>query len=111
MKKLAFIGFNNALGETFWVEVEKAAKKHGIELVGKESCAHGHLAVAQTLKLVGAAPDAVVVGASGTPAAMPAGAGERGYPGKIYFNHGVANNDFLRVCGATARAPGCRWGR
>ena len=25
---------------------------------------------------------------------------ERGYPGKIYFNHGVANNDFLRVCGA-----------
>ena len=102
VKKLAFIGFNNALGETFWVEVEKAAKKHGIELVGKESFAPTDTsAVAQTLKLVGAAPDAVVVGASGTPAAMPARAlRERGYPGKIYFNHGVANNDFLRVCGA-----------
>ena len=73
VKKLAFIGFNNALGETFWVEVEKAAKKHGIELVGKESFAPTDTsAVAQTLKLVGAAPDAVVVGASGTPAAMPA---------------------------------------
>ena len=72
VKKLAFIGFNNALGETFWVEVEKAAKKHGIELVGKESFAPTDTsAVAQTLKLVGAAPDAVVVGASGTPAAMP----------------------------------------
>ena len=43
VKKLAFIGFNNALGETFWVEVEKAAKKHGIELVGRELRAHGHL--------------------------------------------------------------------
>ena len=97
VKKLAFIGFNNALGETFWVEVEKAAKKHGIELVGKESFAPTDTsAVAQTLKLVGAAPDAVVVGAR-RPRCRP---GERGYPGKIYFNHGVANNDFLRVCGA-----------
>ena len=24
---------------------------------------------------------------------------ERGYAGKIYQTHGVANNDFLRVCG------------
>ncbi|MFY3057478.1 branched-chain amino acid ABC transporter substrate-binding protein, partial [Achromobacter xylosoxidans] len=40
-------------------------------------------------------------GASGTPAAMPARSlRERGFKGKIYFNHGVANNDFLRVCGA-----------
>ncbi|MFY3086389.1 ABC transporter substrate-binding protein, partial [Achromobacter xylosoxidans] len=102
VKKLAFIGFNNALGETFWVEVEKAAKQHGIEIVGKESFAPTDTsAVAQTLKLVGAAPDAVVVGASGTPAAMPARSlRERGFKGKIYFNHGVANNDFLRVCGA-----------
>ncbi|WP_041654259.1 ABC transporter substrate-binding protein [Achromobacter xylosoxidans] len=101
VKKLAFIGFNNALGETFWVEIEKAAKKHGIEVVGKEAFAPTDTsAVAQTLKVIGAAPDAVVVGASGTPAAMPARAlRERGYKGKIYFNHGVANNDFLRVCG------------
>ncbi|MFP3740888.1 ABC transporter substrate-binding protein, partial [Burkholderia sp. SIMBA_019] len=52
VKKLAFIGFNNALGETFWVEVEKAAKQHGIEIVGKESFAPTDTsAVAQTLKL------------------------------------------------------------
>ena len=101
VKKLAFIGFNNALGETFWVEVEKAAKKHGIELVGKESFAPTDTsAVAQTLKLVGAAPDAVVVGASGAGRDAGPALRERGYPGKIYFNHGVANNDFLRVCGA-----------
>ena len=110
VKKLAFIGFNNALGETFWVEVEKAAKKHGIELVGKESCAHGHPAVAQTLAGRGGAGRG---GGGVRHAGRDAGpeAGERGYPGKIYFNHGVANNDFLRVCARFARAPGCRWGR
>ena len=39
------------------------------------------------------------------------GAARARLPGKIYFNHGVANNDFLRVCGAACEAPGCRWGR
>ena len=52
------------------------------------------------LKLIAAKPDAIVIGASGTPAALPARAlVEHGYKGKLYFNHGVANNDFLRVGG------------
>ena len=47
-----------------------------------------------------AKPDAIVIGASGTPAALPATTlTERGYKGRLYFNHGVANNDFLRVGG------------
>ncbi|MCK7473699.1 MAG: hypothetical protein MZV49_09530 [Rhodopseudomonas palustris] len=34
---------------------------------------------------------------------------ERGYKGKIYQTHGVANNDFLRVVRqGRARAPSCR---
>ena len=42
----------------------------------------------------------VVIGASGTPAVLPArNLVERGYKGSVYFNHGVANNDFLRVGG------------
>ena len=39
----------------------------------------------------------------GRPARRPRcrpGATRARLPGKIYFNHGVANNDFLRVCGA-----------
>ena len=56
--------------------------------------------VGQTLKLIAAKPDAIVIGASGTPAALPARTLiEQGYKGKLYFNHGVANNDFLRVGG------------
>ena len=55
---------------------------------------------AQVLKLVAAKPDAVLIAASGTPAALPQKAlKERGYTGKIYQTHGVANNDFLRVGG------------
>jgi branched-chain amino acid transport system substrate-binding protein len=42
----------------------------------------------------------IVIGASGTPAVLPARAlVERGYKGSVYFNHGVANPDFLRVGG------------
>ena len=54
----------------------------------------------QILKIVAANPDAVLIGASGTPAALPqATLVERGYKGKIYQTHGVANADFLRVGG------------
>ena len=45
-------------------------------------------------------PDAVLIAGSGTPAALPAKElKQRGYKGKVYQTHGVANNDFLRVCG------------
>jgi branched-chain amino acid transport system substrate-binding protein len=102
VKTLAFIGFSNALGDAFWDEVSKAAEKSGIKVVGNERYAPTDTSVTgQILKLVSANPDAVVVGASGTPAALPATAlAQRGYKGKVYFNHGVSNADFVRVCGS-----------
>ena len=49
---------------------------------------------------MGAKPDAVLIGGSGTPAALPQKTlKERGYAGKYYQTHGVANADFLRVGG------------
>jgi branched-chain amino acid transport system substrate-binding protein len=101
VKSIGYIGFNDALGEAFFAEVDKAAKLRNIPLVANERFAPKDTSVTgQVLKLVAANPDAIVIGASGTPAAMPASAlVERGYKGKIYFNHGVANNDFLRVGG------------
>jgi len=52
------------------------------------------------LKLVAAKPDAVLIAGSGTPAVLPQRTlKERGYTGKYYQTHGVANNDFLRVGG------------
>jgi len=101
VKTLGYVGFSDALGEAFFVEIDKAAKAHGIALVANERFAPKDTSVVgQALKLIAARPDAVVIGASGTPAALPATTlTERGYKGKLYFNHGVANNDFLRVGG------------
>jgi len=101
VKTIGYVGFNDALGEAFFAEIDKAAKLRNIPLVASERFAPKDTSVTgQALKLISAAPDAIVIGASGTPAALPAAAlAERGYKGKVYFNHGVANNDFLRVGG------------
>ena len=101
VKSLGYVGFSDALGEAFFAEVDKAAKARNIPLVANERFAPKDTSVVgQALKLMSARPDAIVIGASGTPAALPATTlVERGYKGTIYFNHGVANNDFLRVGG------------
>jgi branched-chain amino acid transport system substrate-binding protein len=101
MKTMAYIGFNDALGEAFYAEFEKFAETRKIRIVASERFAPRDTSVtAPVLKLVAANPDMVVIGASGTPAVLPArNLVERGYKGSVYFNHGVANNDFLRVGG------------
>jgi branched-chain amino acid transport system substrate-binding protein len=101
MKTMAYIGFNDALGEAFYAEFEKFAEARKIRIVASERFAPRDTSVtAQVLKLLASNPDMVVIGASGTPAVLPArNLVERGYKGSVYFNHGVANNDFLRVGG------------
>ena len=101
VKKVGFIGFADAYGEGWYGEFAKAAALKGIQIVANERYARNDTSVtAQVLKLVGAQPDAVLIAGSGTPSALPAAAlAERGYTGKLYQTHGVANNDFLRVGG------------
>ena len=101
VKKVGFIGFADAYGEGWFQEFTKAAGLKGIQIVASERYARADTSVtAQVLKLMAAQPDAVLVAGSGTPAALPAKAlKERGFTGKQYQTHGVANNDFLRVGG------------
>ena len=101
IKTMAYIGFSDALGEAFYAEFEKFASVRQIRIVANERFAPRDTSVtAQVIKVAAAKPDMVVIGASGTPAVLPARAlNERGYKGSVYFNHGVANNDFLRVGG------------
>ena len=101
VRTIGYVGFNDALGEAFFAEVDRAAKLRNLALVANERYSSKDTSVVgQTLKLIAAKPDAIVIGASGTPAALPARTlVEHGYKGKLYFNHGVANNDFLRVGG------------
>ncbi|MDH8346178.1 hypothetical protein QIG64_27605, partial [Klebsiella pneumoniae] len=52
---------------------------------------------------VAANPDAILIGASGTGAALPQSAlRERGYKGLIYQTHGAAAMDFIRIAGPSA---------
>ncbi|PNF02387.1 ABC transporter substrate-binding protein [Burkholderia cenocepacia] len=101
VKTVGFIGFADAYGDSWYKTFDAAAAKNGLKLVSNERYNRTDASVmGQVLKLLGSSPDAVLIAGSGTPAALPAKTlKERGYKGKVYQTHGVANNDFLRVCG------------
>ena len=101
VKTVAFIGFSDAYGESWFKEFGKAADLAKIKVVANERFARNDASVTgQVLKMMSQNPDAVLIAGAGTPAALPQKTlKERGYKGKIYQTHGVANNDFLRVCG------------
>ena len=101
VKTVAFIGFSDAYGEGWHQEFSKAAAAKNLQIVANERYARTDTSVTgQALKMISAKADAVLIAGSGTPAALPQKTlKERGYTGKIYQTHGVANADFLRVGG------------
>jgi branched-chain amino acid transport system substrate-binding protein len=101
VKTVGLIAFSDAYGEGWVQEFGKAAGLKGLQIIATERYARTDTSVtAQVLKLVAAKPDAMLIVGSGTPAALPQRTlKERGYAGKYYQTHGVANNDFLRVGG------------
>ncbi|MRD49162.1 ABC transporter substrate-binding protein [Caenimonas koreensis] len=101
VKSVGLIGFNDAYGEGVMTEFGKLTGARKLNVVAQERYARSDTSVTgQVLKLMAANPDAIMIAASGTPAALPAKTlKERGYKGKIYFTDGVINDDFLRVGG------------
>jgi branched-chain amino acid transport system substrate-binding protein len=101
VKTLGYIGFNDAYGDSWLAEIRRSAQTAGVRVVDDEKYNRNDASVTgQVLKLVAAKPDAILIGASGTPGATPEKElAARHYAGKIYQTHGVANPDFLRVCG------------
>jgi branched-chain amino acid transport system substrate-binding protein len=104
IKTVGYIGYSDSYGD-LWVNDFKAqAVPMGLSMVTEERFARPDTSVAgQVLKLVAANPDAVLVGASGTAAALPQTTlRERGYKGLIYQTHGAASMDFIRIAGPAA---------
>ena len=101
IKTVGFVGFSDAYGEGWYQEFSKAAALKNLQIVANERYARNDTSVTgQALKIMSAKPDAVLVAGSGTPAALPQKTlKDRGYTGKMYQTHGVANADFLRVGG------------
>jgi len=101
IKTVAFIGFSDAYGEGWYKEFVKAAELKKLQIISNERFSRTDTSVTgQALKIMAAKPDAVLIAGSGTPAALPQKTlKERGFTGKFYQTHGVANADFLRVGG------------
>jgi branched-chain amino acid transport system substrate-binding protein len=101
VQTLGFIGFADGYGDGWLAEMRNSAKTAGIQIVAEEKYNRTDASVTgQVLKLVAARPDAILIAAAGTPGATPQKElVARGYKGKIYQTHGVANPDFLRVVG------------
>lgn len=101
VKTAAYIGFADAWGDLLWKEFEADAAEAGIKIVAEERYARLDTSVtAQILKIQAKRPDAIFIGASGTPATLPQiELSKRGFKGPIYQSHGASTRDFLRVGG------------
>ncbi|MCL4761927.1 MAG: ABC transporter substrate-binding protein [Burkholderiales bacterium] len=101
VQTMGYIGFADAYGDGWLGEIKRSAQTAGIKVVAEEKYNRNDPSVTgQVLKLVAANPDAILIGAAGTPGATPQKElVARNYKGKIYQTHGVANPDFLRVVG------------
>ncbi|ABE39124.1 ABC transporter substrate-binding protein [Rhodopseudomonas palustris] len=104
VKTVGYIGYSDSYGDLWFNDLKKQGEAMGLKIVGEERFARPDTSVAgQALKLVAANPDAILVGASGTAAALPQTTlRERGYNGLIYQTHGAASMDFIRIAGKSA---------
>ena len=101
VKTIGFIGFADSWGDLLFTELQKATKNTDIKIVAEERYKRPDTSVTgQVLKVVGAKPDVVFVGALGAPAVLPeTELRQRGFTGLIYQSHGVTTKEFLRIGG------------
>jgi len=101
VKTVGFLGYADAYGEVWLSDFNAKASAAGIRIVDVERFQRADTSVTgQAIKLVAANPDAILVVASGSGAAMPHLAlVDRGYRGRIYQTHAAASRDLMRVGG------------
>ncbi|MBS7351228.1 MAG: ABC transporter substrate-binding protein [Comamonas sp.] len=101
VKTLAFIGTSDPYGENWDRVVSAMAAEKGIKLVANERFSRSDMAVVgQTMQIIGAKPDAVLIAAPGGPSVLPQTTlVEKGYKGKFYQTHGAALPAFLKLGG------------
>ncbi len=104
VKTVGYIGYSDSYGDLWFNDLKNQAVPMGMTIVDEERFARPDTSVTgQVLKLVAANPDAILIGASGTAAALPQSTlRDRGYKGLIYQTHGAASMDFIRIAGKAA---------
>lgn len=99
VKKLGYIGYSDVWGDDWKKALTELGKDADITLTSDERFSRADASVGgQVLKVISSKPDAVLIGATGTPAALPHTELRRmGFKGLIYHTHGAANQAFLRI--------------
>ncbi len=99
VKTFGFIGFKDPYGENWLKVFTPLAAKAGVRLVATEYYQRTDQSVTgQSLKLISAKPDAVLIAGVGGPGVLPQiTLRDQGYKGTIYQTHGVATEDFIRL--------------
>jgi branched-chain amino acid transport system substrate-binding protein len=102
VKTIGYIGFSDGWGDQVLASTKASASADGIQILADERYARTDTTCeAQALKLISTHPQAVMMGNSATPAALPVVAlRHRGYKGGIYGNHGIVSPAFIKVGGA-----------
>ena len=101
VKTIATFVFSDAYGQTWSNAAKQLMEPAGIKIVDAEEFARTDTSVTgQVLKVLSTKPDAVLIGAAGSPGVLPVKAlRERGYKGAIYASDGLAGPDYIRVGG------------
>jgi len=112
LRSVAFIGFSDAFGDLMYDSLVASVKGTDIKVVANERYARSDTSVtAQVLRAIAAHPDAIMLGGTGTPGALPViTLAERGYKGPLYGNHGMISAEFLRLAGKSAEGIICPTG-
>jgi branched-chain amino acid transport system substrate-binding protein len=102
VKTVGYIGFSDGWGDQVLAGTKIAAQADGMKILADERYARTDTSVeAQVLKLISVHPQAIMMGNSATPAALPVVALRHlGYKGGIYGNHGIVSPAFIKVGGA-----------
>ncbi len=101
VKNFAFIGYADAYGQSWLNDITRIGKEAGIKITTVERYGRADTSVTgQALKVISGNPDAILIVASGSGAALPHKTLiEHGYKGKIYQTHGAASRDLIRLGG------------
>lgn len=101
VKTLGFIGTADPYGENWAKVMAGQAAERGIKVLASERFQRQDTSVTgQSLKVLAARPDAVLVAAPGSAAVMPQTTlYDQGYRGQMYQTHGAALPDFLKLGG------------
>ena len=106
-KAVSFIGFSDGWGDNVWNALNTDVKGSDIVILDEERYSRSDSSVQpQVLKALSHHPEAVMLGGSATPGALPNIAlSQRGFKGQVYNNHGVVSAEYIRVGGAAVE--GC----